>query len=103
MGKFNIHRYMNLFAKLGISHSVLIDGDKDKDIQAIVNNFIKENFNEFTRKLYSFEYDLEHFLGIKKPEKRKDLKPLNIMYNYHNNFIEQTKTEELRLVIESLL
>lgn len=30
IGKFNIHRYINLFGKLGISHSVIMDSDKDK-------------------------------------------------------------------------
>lgn len=33
MGKYNIHRYMNLFKNLGIRHSVIVDGDPDKKIK----------------------------------------------------------------------
>ena len=42
MGKFNIHRYMNLFKELGIYHSVLADKDEDRNIQKFINQFIKD-------------------------------------------------------------
>lgn len=102
MGKFNIHRYMNLFKELGIKHSVIYDSDKDKDIQEIVNNFILSNKNELTKGLYSFETDLEGFLGIDRWV-RGDLKPLNIMFKYKSGLIEDNKILELKSIVDNLL
>ncbi len=104
LGKFNFHRYMNLFNKFGISHSLLMDSDNNEDIQAIVNDFIQKNKNGFTKGIYSFPTDLEDFLGIQKPAKcRNDRKPLNILSNFHNNKITETKITELKKVLEKLL
>lgn len=104
LGKFNFHRYMNLFNKFGISHSLLMDSDNNKDIQAIVNDFIQKNKNGFTKGIYSFPTDLEDFLGIQKPTKcRNDRKPLNILSNFHNNKIVEAKITELKKVFEKLL
>ncbi len=47
-GKRDIHRYMNLFGKLGIKHSVLFDRDKDTETHQKINGFIEKNKNEFT-------------------------------------------------------
>lgn len=102
MGKFNINRYMNLFSKLAISHSVLIDSDANKGIQGIFNDFIKSSMNKFTKKIHLFETDIEGFLQIDTP-KRKDLKPLNIMYRYKNNQIEESKIDEIRELLEQLI
>jgi len=100
LGKFNIHRYMNLFKYLGINHSVLMDSDEN-DTQEIVNSFIESNKNEYTNKIELFNKDLEAFLGIDTP-KRKDLKPLNIMYQYSNGNIPSGKIEELKEKINNL-
>lgn len=104
LGKFNFHRYMNLFNKFGISHSLLMDSDNNMDIQAIVNDFIQKNKNSFTKEIYSFPTDLEDFLGIQKPTKcRNDRKPLNVLSNFHNNKIAEAKITELKNVFEKLL
>lgn len=104
IGKFNIHRYMNLFGKLGISHSVIMDSDKDKDIHDIINDFITSNKNEFTKSIFSFEDDIEGFLGIKKPpSNRNDLKPLNILYQYKTEGISPKKIIELRKLLDQLV
>ncbi len=104
LGKFNIHRYMNLFGELGIKHSVLMDSDNDPDIQAEVNNFILTHKNQFTHKIDTFAIDLEDFLGITKPSKdRNDLKPLNVILNYKNNQIQQQKIEDLKSKVVSLV
>ncbi|ATD58450.1 ATP-dependent nuclease [Clostridium chauvoei] len=102
MGKFNINRYMNLFSKLAISHSVLIDSDGSKGIQGIFNKFIDKSKNEFTKNVHLFETDIEDFLKIDTP-KRKDLKPLNIMHNYKNNYISDEKITEIRSLLEELM
>lgn len=41
-GKYDIHRYMNLFEKLGIKHSVLFDGDTNNDKHKKINEFIEK-------------------------------------------------------------
>jgi len=101
LGKFNIHRYMNLFKFFGINHSVLMDSDEN-DTQEIVNNFIETNKNEYTNKVKLFEKDLESFLGI-ETAKRKDLKPLNVIYQYNKENIPNEKIIELKKIIEDLI
>lgn len=103
MGKFNIGRYMNLLSKLGMSHSVLIDSDKNKkkkEIQELFNSFIEKNKTDLTKGMYAFEDDFESFLGINPPSsERKDLKPLNIMYKYKKQEISDEKLKELRNIL----
>jgi len=101
-GKYDIHRYMNLFAKLGIRHSVLFDGDSNKDKHEKINDFIKENKNKFTQNIDPFEGELEDFLGIEKVND-KYKKPLNVMWHYRNNKIKSERIEELIKKIEKLV
>jgi len=102
MGKFNIHRYINLFEKLGISHSILIDKDNDADIQGIVNQFLTENKGSLTKKIESFPVDFESYLNIPKPP-RQDLKPLNALYQYKQGNIQPENIDRLRELIETLI
>lgn len=102
MGKFNIHRYMNLFEKLGINHSIIADKDENRNIHYFINDFIEKNKNVFTRKIDFFDKDIETFLGV-DPVERKDKKPLNIMWHYFNNKIDNKKLEELRNKIINLV
>lgn len=101
MGKFNIHRYMNLFGKLGITHSVLYDSDNNKDIQGIVNDFLNSMKNGYTKEICTFDSDFEQFLGI-EPLSRKDLKPLNVLKNLKNSEISNEKMEELKEMFNKL-
>ena len=101
LGKFNIHRYMNLFKYLGINHSVLMDSDEN-DTQEIVNDFIQTNKNEYTNKILLFKKNLESFLEIETP-KRKDLKPLNIMFQYSKENISSAKIDELKEKVINLI
>lgn len=102
MGKFNIHRYMNLFGRLGIKHSILLDKDSNANIHSIVNDFVEHSKNTYTNEIDWFDVDLEKFLGI--PEtKRKDLKPLNILYKYGKKEISELKIKQLKTKIETLI
>lgn len=104
LGKFNIHRYLNLFGHLGIKHSVLMDKDNDPDIQTEVNDFILNQQNTFTHKIDTFPVDLEDFLGITKPHKdRNDLKPLNVILHYNNAQIAQQKIDDLKAKVLNLI
>jgi len=102
MGKYNIHRYMNLFIELGIWHSIIFDKDQHQGIHDLINGFILNKKNSFTKGIYSFDSDIEDFVGIGKA-KRRDLKPLNIMWNYKNNKIDDSKITELKKIIEGLI
>jgi len=102
MGKYNIHRYMNLFGELGIYHSVIYDKDQNQGVHDLINSFIENKKNYFTKEIYSFDVDIENYLGISKAS-RKDLKPLNVMWNYKNGKISEGKIIELKKVVESLL
>ena len=102
-GKYDIHRYMNLFDKLGIEHSVLFDGDKNNDKHKKINEFIEKNKNNLTLNLHKFEEgELEDFLEIGKEDDRYK-KPLNVMWHYRNNAIKQEKVNALIKIIEKLV
>lgn len=74
MGKFNVHRFMNLLGELKIEHSVLHDADPiktgdDKVFHDSVNKLIQDKRNPFTQKIHVFPDDLEKFLGFTVPDK----------------------------------
>ena len=92
---------MNLFGKLGITHSVLYDSDNNKDIQGIVNDFLNSMKNGYTKEICTFDSDFEQFLGI-EPLSRKDLKPLNVLKNLKNSEISNEKMEELKEMFNKL-
>lgn len=101
-GKYDIHRYMNLFGRLGIYHSVLFDGDENRSKQEKINEFIKKNKNDFTIKIHQFDNEFEDFLEIPKENERYK-KPLNVMWNYKNDKISKEKIEELSRIVINLI
>lgn len=104
LGKYNIHRYMNLFKELGIYHSVLADKDEDESIHGLINEFIIDQQNAYTRSIDFFDKDIETFLKIESPPKnRRDKKPLNIMWNYFKGNISPDRIEGLKKKIENLI
>ena len=78
-----------------------MDSDEN-ETQQIVNEFIERNRNSFTNKIDFFEKDLENYLGIETP-KRKDLKPLNVMFQYNNGKIGADKIIEFKEKISNLI
>lgn len=104
LGKYNIHRYMNLFKELGIPHSVLFDKDENHEYQELINAFVEGQKNNCTRQVYGFDKDIETFLGIPHPPaNRPDKKPLNLMWHYFNGKISENKVNDIRHIVESLL
>ncbi|MBI4721632.1 MAG: AAA family ATPase [Candidatus Stahlbacteria bacterium] len=104
MGKYNIHRYMNLFNKLGIKHSVLFDRDKDEEENKKINEFIKNNKNKFTLNIHLFNKDLEDLLEVNPVSgNERYKKPLNVMWHYRNDKIKQEKIDELIKIVKELI
>lgn len=93
---------MNLLTGLGIKHSVLYDGDGDKEYQKVVNDYIKDLKSQFTVRIDHFEKDLESFLGIEKPV-RNNQKPINLLVKLKDGNIASEKLESLKIKIEALL
>jgi Predicted ATP-dependent endonuclease of the OLD family len=104
MGKFNIHRYMNLFKELGIYHSVLADKDENNNVHKFINQFVEEQKNEFTKSIDFFDKDIESFLGISTPpSNRRDKRPLNVMWHYSKGKISGDKINSLKDKVNNLL
>jgi len=104
MGKYNIHRYMNLFKELGIHHSILADKDENNNVHEFINQFIKAQKNGFTKSVDFFDKDIETFLGINAPPStRRDKKPLNMMWHYSKGKISINKITALKKKVEGLL
>ena len=104
MGKYNVHRYMNLYRELGIYHSVLYDRDQNRAVQEDINNFIEGQANDYTKSIGFFDTDIETFLGIPAPANtRKDKKPLNIMWHYTKGKIADEKILDLKEKVSRLL
>lgn len=103
-GKYDIHRYMNLFGRLGIKHSVLFDRDSDKEKHLKINEFIGNTKNSFTIGIYSFPDEFEDFLEIPKVTKtKKHEKPLNVMWHYQNGKIRNEKIDSLSEIVKNLI
>jgi len=91
IGKFNIHRFMNLLAKLGISHSVMHDDDNGVDWHAEVNQLIRETRHaELTSEIVSINADIETYLGVPKPVSNHR-KPQHLLYCYAANQIGEDR------------
>ncbi|HRP03086.1 MAG TPA: AAA family ATPase [Candidatus Kapabacteria bacterium] len=103
LGKFNIHRFIHLLGNYGIKHSVLMDSDRNTDVHQIINQYIEQQKNKFTKEIKFFTIDLEEFLGIIKPSSRPDLKPLNIITAFKKGEIAPEKITELKNIIDSLI
>ena len=95
LGKYNVHRFMNLFEKLGIFHSVLIDDDSNKTgdeaaLQTEVNGLIETSRNMFTLAIEKIGGNLEYFLGLNSnvPSSKK---PQEILLAYERGEISQDR------------
>lgn len=106
-GKFQIHRFMNLFANLGITHSVLYDQDLQGKTESsrghkYINQFIINSKNPFTKKIDSFDQDIESFLELPDVAVPSDKKPLYLMWKYKRGEISEEKIDSLKEKIKGL-
>lgn len=97
LGKFNIPRFMELFHHLGISYSVIFDGDNKKSSHLIYNDYIKKN----ALRHHCFDRDVEDFLGVTSP-KRSGMKPLSLVCKCASNEVEEDRLNRLKAVVQRL-
>lgn len=100
MGKFNIHRFMNLFKELKIFHGVIFDADGGK--YPIVDQTIKNSINPYTLSVNTFPIDLESFLSIPKCKDPRR-KPQNIILNYNQKNYDANALAQLTKLIENTI
>lgn len=82
LGKYNIHRFMNLLSALGVLHAVLHDDDDNKEEHQELNQLISDSKHaDFTRSVVTLPKDLETVLGVTSPGSSRR-KPQHLLYCY---------------------
>ena len=102
IGKYNIHRFMNLFGEFGIPHAVLYDHDSGKPTGIPIETTIQASQNACTIGIDHFGQDLETYLGI-PPAGRHDRKPQHVMWHFKQGKIDSAKLSGLAGKIRALL
>ena len=90
MGKFNMHRFMNLLGALKVSHSILLDEDDQRAPHPKMKELIEESRNNFTMGIDSFSTDIETFLEIPRVG-RGHRKPQHTMLCVEDSATPETK------------
>lgn len=103
IGKYNIHRFMNLLSCLGVSHAVIHDDDNDKDEHAEINELIEASKNAtLTLCVKRIAGDLETMLGV-PPAGSDHRKPQHILYQYDCGKIDAAKVKDFCSLVEACL
>ena len=103
IGKYNIHRFINLLGELGIRHSVMYDADDmSKPHHQALAALIAGRANSHTYVIESISPDLEGFLGVAKATKPHQ-KPQHLMYQYHQAAIASGDLNNFIAVVNRLI
>lgn len=101
LGKYNIHRFMNLLSNLGVRHSVLHDDDDNEDEHQELNQLVADSKNEdFTHSVTTIPKDLEKYLGVTPPG-ASHRKPQHLLYFYATNQIDDAKLKGFCELVQS--
>lgn len=96
LGKYNFHRFLNLFKTYGIYHGIMFDNDDEKNEHAAINQLIRDRKNEFTlAEPFEFNKCLEKHLALTLPG-RDDQKPLQILKALEDKTITAEQITALR-------
>ena len=103
MGKYNIHRFINLLIHLGVPHAVIFDDDNHKNEHKEINQLIEYTKHaELTLAVNRIPDDLEAMLGM--PSAASDhRKPQHVLYQYDIGKIDASKIQELCSLIDTCL
>ena len=103
IGKYNIHRFMNLLSRLGVSHAVIHDDDNCKDEHFEINKLIEESKDaSLTLCIKQIAGDLETMLGV-LPSGSDHRKPQHILYQYDTGKIDAAKVQDFCSLVEACL
>lgn len=107
LGKYNIHRFMNLLRELRIDHAVLhdMDGNKtgsEKSKQDALNQLIQQSRNDYTKAVDTLPSNLEDFLGIATSGERWK-KPAEVLLAVQQNKVAADKLDAFKNKVSSLL
>jgi putative ATP-dependent endonuclease of the OLD family len=102
IGKYNIHRFMNLISCLGINHSVIHDDDNNLDEHSELNQLIEESRTSFTFIIKQISKNLESYLSI-PPAGADHRKPQHVLYLYDSDQIAPEKIDSFCAMIDSCL
>ncbi|MGQ0529580.1 MAG: ATP-dependent nuclease [Panacagrimonas sp.] len=101
IGKYNIHRFMNLLSGLGVVHAVLHDDDANANEHQELNRLIADSKNtDFTHSVVTIPKDLEDILGVTLPG-AKHRKPQHLLFCYANNQIDNAKLTGFCQMVQS--
>jgi hypothetical protein len=108
LGKYNIHRFMNLLGHLGIPHSVIHDDDNNKDEHVDLNQLIQSSRHpKLTLSIYAIPKDLEALLSLppaglngKAADHRK---PQHVLFHYAEGKIDAGKLAVFCSAVEGCL
>jgi len=102
IGKFNMHRFMNLLTRLGIPHAVMYDDDNNKDEHADVNQLIQDSKTASTLAIVPVTGDLETLLNVPKP-KSGHRKPQHLLYLYETGQINAENLKAFCAAVDGCL
>jgi len=103
IGKYNMHRFMNIFVHLGVPHSVLHDDDDDEGEHAEINELIEDSRDpKLTLAVKRIPGKLEEMLGLAPPG-APHRKPQHALYLYGTNQIDETKLKDFCTIVEQCL
>lgn len=101
LGKYNIHRFMNLLSALGIYHAVLYDDDNNKGEHQELNQLISDSKHvEYTKSVVTLPKNVEAILGVTSPG-TTHRKPQHLLYCYSTDQIEETKLGKFCTMVQS--
>lgn len=103
LGKYNIHRFMNLLSRLGIYHSVIHDDDHAKDEHEDLNTLIVESANaNLTKAITAVPGDIETLLAIPKAG-ADHRKPQHVLFLLETKQIADDKVRAFCDLVEQSL
>jgi hypothetical protein len=101
LGKYNLHRFMNLLSSLGVVHAVLHDDDNNANEHQELNQLIADSKNpDFTCSVITIPRDLEDLLGVTPPGS-SHRKPQHLLYCYATNQIDTLKLASFCELVQS--
>ena len=100
LGKYNIHRFMNLLGIMGILHSVIYDDDHNYNEHEELARLIVEAKNPYTVEIKAIPDKLETLLSI-PPSVRPDRKPQHVLFCHASGVIKPEKIGEFCELVNS--